>query len=260
VTYCAELVERMTQDAARTASRATAEELIEVMAHDMNNYLTPLGGWLSVIRQRAGESSDKRYIVPADAAHKGFTRLRALVDDLLDVRRLQYELLALNLQPVDTVGIVQEVIGALQTSELRVLLQVQAPHNYLIQADPVRLRQVLENLLSNALKYSPASEVVDVCIAREESQGTELYQEYITISVADNGPGIAPEIMPTLFTRYAHGPDSTGLGLGLYLARSIATAHGGSLTAGSSPSGGAMFTLSLPVLPEQANATPAAED
>jgi signal transduction histidine kinase len=72
--------------------------------------------------------------------------------------------------------------------------------------------------------------------------------KWAIIDVCDEGPGISPELMPRLFTRFASGPGSTGLGLGLYLARSIAEAHGGTLTASSAPGQGTTFKLSLPLL------------
>lgn len=252
VTHRAELVEKVTRESAQQASRETAEELLEVMAHDMNNYLTPLGGWIGVLAQRAHRDENKRYLSAADAALTSFNRLRELVTDLLDVRRLQYGLLSLSLETVDLVELVGGVTGSMQTSKLGILLQVEDNELY-VQADPSRIRQVLENLISNALKFTPPDEPVKVTLSREAGHGggggNHDGQEWATITVHDDGPGISQERMLTLFDRYSAGPESSGLGLGLYLARSIAEAHRGTLTVESNPGQGTTFRLSLRILP-----------
>lgn len=243
VTHRAELVQQITQETAQQASRATAEELIEVLAHDMNNYLTPLGGWIGVLRQRAHQEENELYIGPADAAYKSLTRLKKLVKDLLDIRRLQYGLFTLSRQPVDLIELVHEATMPLQTSKLRLLLQVETEDELRMHADPQRLQQLLENLISNALKYSPAEVPVNVTVAKE----IRMDREWATITIRDEGPGISEEQMPTLFNRYSAGPESTGLGLGLYLGKNIAEAHGGTLTADSTLGQGTSFCLSLPL-------------
>jgi signal transduction histidine kinase len=118
------------------------------------------------------------------------------------------------------------------------------PDELRVEADPDRLKQALENLIANALRHSPKGVPVDVELAGERRDDGA----WAVVSVKDEGPGIATELMPRLFTRFASGPDSTGLGLGLYLARSIAEAHGGALTVTSSPGQGTTFQLALPAL------------
>jgi two-component system, OmpR family, sensor kinase len=251
VTHRAELVETTTEDAARQASRSTAEELIEVLAHDINNYLTPLGGWLDLLVQRASQEQNNTYLVPAQAAYRGVTRLRRLVNDLLDVRRLQYGLMALSLQPVDLVELVHEAAGTMQTSRHRIILEIQDTGNrtaFYVQADPARIGQVLDNLISNALKFSPEGMPVTVTLSTQIGDDGQ----WAALTVSDRGPGIPEERQSTLFTRYSAGPESTGLGLGLYLAHSIAEAHGGSLTVKSAPGAGAEFTLRLPLIDPRA--------
>jgi two-component system, OmpR family, sensor kinase len=108
--------------------------------------------------------------------------------------------------------------------------------------DPDRIRQALENLLANAVKHSPAGGAVSLQVATLARGGDQA----AVITVADEGPGIPPELLPRLFERFAAGPGSTGLGLGLYLASRIAAAHGGTLTVDSAPGHGARFALSLP--------------
>ena len=110
-----------------------------------------------------------------------------------------------------------------------------------VRGDPERLRQVIGNLIDNAVKYSPAGEPVKVKVAPLPS--------VVTLSVSDRGPGIARDDQRLIFEKFgrAGGPGSKpGTGLGLYIARSIAEAHGGTLEVSSAPGRGATFTLKLP--------------
>jgi signal transduction histidine kinase len=168
-----------------------------------------------------------------------------MINDMLDVGRLDQGLFHLSRQPVDLVALAQETTGAMQSGKLSIVLR--APDELPAQADPRRIRQALENLVSNALKYSPAGAPIEVTIQEEKRQEGDVERVWAVISVHDQGPGIPAEMRPSLFTRFASGPNSTGLGLGLYLARSIAEAHGGTLTVDSSPGQGTTFYLALPV-------------
>src|SRR5207248_7179487 len=103
---------------------------------------------------------------------------------------------------------------------------VVAPDELKVEGDPARIRQAIENLLANALKHSPDGVPVEIEVAREKREDGA----WAVISVKDGGPGIPSDLRPRLFTRFASGPNSTGLGLGLYLAHNIARAHGGALT------------------------------
>jgi two-component system, OmpR family, sensor kinase len=106
----------------------------------------------------------------------------------------------------------------------------------------------VENLLSNAIQHSPEDVPVALTLRRE----THERREWAVIHVHDRGPGIPPEALPTVFNRFEKGHNSGGLGLGLYLARGIAEAHGGTLLVESEPSQGSSFYLSLPLAPGSA--------
>jgi signal transduction histidine kinase len=105
------------------------------------------------------------------------------------------------------------------------------------------LRQALENLLSNAVKHSPRGGRVEISVRERPPE----HPDVVAITVRDEGPGIAPELMPRLFQRFMASGPGGGIGLGLYMAREIALAHGGTLTAASEPGAGAAFTLTLPI-------------
>jgi two-component system OmpR family sensor kinase len=240
IIHRAELVERIALEAAEQGRRSAAVELITVLAHDLGNYLTPLKGRLDLMQRRAQREGRERDMESIDAASASVRRIRRLVDDLLDAGRLEQGLFSLSLQPVDCCALVQDTATVLRTQESDI--ELRALDEILIQADSDRLRQALENIVSNALEHSPAGVPVGISVRRDEREDGV----WAVFSVHDEGPGIAPEIMPTLFDRFMKGLKSSGLGLGLYLARGIALAHGGTLTASSAPGEGTTFYLSVP--------------
>jgi two-component system OmpR family sensor kinase len=242
ITHRAELTERIAQEAAVQARQVVADELVMVLAHDLRNYITPLLGRLSLLSMRANREGRELDIEDADAATRGVRRLHALVTDLLDVARLDQGIFALSPQPMNLVTLLQETVGIVHTGKLDTILR--APDELRVEADPQRIKQALENLIANALRHSPKGVPIVIDVAREKRDDGK----WAIIDICDEGSGIAPDLMPRLFTRFASGPGSTGLGLGLYLARSIAEAHGGTLTATSTPGKGTTFKLSLPLL------------
>ncbi|HEX9988618.1 MAG TPA: GAF domain-containing sensor histidine kinase [Chloroflexia bacterium] len=242
ITHRAELTERIAQEAAVQARQVIADELVMVLAHDLRNYITPILGRLSLISTRAHREGREPDIEDAEAATRSVRRLNTLVTDLLDVARLDQGIFALSRQPMDLVPLLRETVGVVHTGKLDTILR--APDELRVDADPQRIKQALENLIANALRHSPKGVPIVIDVASEKRDDGK----WATIDVCDEGQGIAPELMPRLFTRFAPGPGSTGLGLGLYLARSIAEAHGGTLTATSTPGQGTTFKLSLPML------------
>jgi signal transduction histidine kinase len=116
-----------------------------------------------------------------------------------------------------------------------VRVETQAAH---LDADPARIRQALANLVSNALRHSARGGLVEVVLERSPNP--------TVLSVRDDGPGIAPELLPRVFERFVRGPESVGSGLGLPIVADIAAAHGGSATIESPPGGGTTVRLLLP--------------
>src|SRR5438105_12490525 len=148
-----QLTERTAREYPAQAHRA-AQELITVLAHELNRPLTPLVGYLRMIRQRAqqeGRRDDVRY---AEQASLAASRLQQLISDLLDVSGLEEGLLTLSLVPVDLSSLVQRTTEVLRTPGSAIV--VRAPATLAVQADPERLQEALENLIGNALAHSPA--------------------------------------------------------------------------------------------------------
>jgi len=218
---------------------------VTVLAHDLNNHLTPLQGRVELLRRRAVRDDRPQDLPDIMALRDAVIRLNSLVTDLLDVGRLEQSLFEMDRQPLDMATLLQETVRLLETPETPIELRLGAEPLALVLADPARIRQALENLLANATKHSPKGVAVTVeleTVQREEGPRA-------VIAVHDTGPGVPAEIVPRLFSQFAAGPGSSGLGLGLYMARNIAEAHGGTLTYDPPAQGGATFRLELPLTP-----------
>ena len=134
----------------------------------------------------------------------------------------------------------------------RTPIEVHGDPHVIVQADPTRLRQVIENLLENALQHTRPGTLISVSVDIEpkdetDSEGATVL-EWGRLVIQDHGPGIPPAVLPRLFERYVKGQHSLGIGLGLYVSNRIVEAHGGTLTAESVPGQGARFTMRLPLL------------
>jgi signal transduction histidine kinase len=159
---------------------------------------------------------------------------------MLDVARLDQGVFAVDLAPLDLVALIGEVVATMSTPDRPV--ELRAAEEVIVAADAARVRQCVENLLANAVQHAPSGTAVKVTVSVEDYLG----QSWATILVSDEGPGIAPELLPRLFERFARSSSSAGLGIGLYLAREIAEAHRGTLEVTSSPGAGTQFRLSIP--------------
>jgi signal transduction histidine kinase len=193
-----------------------------------------------MIRRRAEREASDKSLRDATEAARELRFLDRMIGELLDMTRLERGLFAIDRQPTDLVSLAQEAAAGLDNGE--VLIGVDAPAQLVAAIDPSRYRQALDNLLANAVRYAPEGTSVQVMLRSE----TRAARRWAILTVRDEGPGIAPEVLRRLFTRFTSA-GSTGLGLGLYLAREIATAHGGTLTVESQLGEGAQFTLAVPV-------------
>ena len=172
-------------------------------------------------------------------------RIVDLVNQLLDVSRLETQRLQLNLEPVDLVALAQEAVERLQTTTDRHTLRLRAPEAPLwVEGDAMRLAQVLGNLITNAIKYSPNGGPVEITLESHEGRGW--------VSVRDWGVGIAPEDQAHLFRRFYRGSRRAGgtlggMGLGLYISREIIQRHRGDIVFHSQPGQGTTFLFWLPL-------------
>jgi two-component system OmpR family sensor kinase len=239
----AELSADIARRAHQEGRRAAAEELVTVLAHDLRNLIAPVSIALTVLKQRAARDGRAPDVRDATRAERALARIWGLISDILDVARIDRGLLQIDPRPVDLVQLVKETAAALSQAEHPVEVEVEGTDPVIVAADAARLRQCLENLVSNAIEHSPPRGEVTITVGREQHDGTEG----VRVEVVDRGPGIPPEMLPVIFERFVSGKHRRGgLGLGLYLARGIATSHGGDLAARSQPGKGACFSLRLP--------------
>jgi two-component system, OmpR family, sensor kinase len=244
IVHRAELVEEIARNAAEAGRRAAAEELVTVIAHDFRNLLSPIAARLTLLETRArrdGRDADAR---DSEGATRALKRLSAMISDILDVARIDQGLFQLDAQPADLCALAAEAAAMLSTPDHPI--SVKGTGEVLAPVDAARVRQLLENVLANAIDHSPARSPVTVLIREERGDDGSWGR----VDVLDEGPGIPPDLLTRLFDRFATGRPSSGLGLGLFLSRQIARAHGGTLEAERSAERGAHFILRLPSLRE----------
>ena len=244
IAHRAELAEEMRRNSIEQSRRATADELVAVVAHDLRNYLAPIELRLQTLRLLAmRDSPSEPLLTELERIFNSMRQLRALVSDLLDVARLDHGLFRIEPGLIDIVDLVQESGRTLETPHTSIKVRVQSMGRILVVADGARIRQCIDNLISNAVEKSPEGGAVTVTIATE----TTYDGERVVIQVIDEGPGVSPEILPRIFERHTTTKSQGGgLGLGLFLARRIAELHGGSVSVESKLGQGARFMLSLP--------------
>lgn len=234
-----ELLERSAQAAASQVKQRTAEELITTLAHDLGNYLAPLSGRLELALRRAEREGRERDQRDLGAARETLAQLERLINNLLDVGRLTHNRLELAPELTDLALLAAETAALFGSEQQPIALR--AAEEVCVMIDRERMRQVLGNLCSNALKHCPPGTPIAIeAAARPDG-------EWALLTVRDAGPGIAPELLPTLFNRFVLGANSSGLGLGLSIAHGIVAAHGGSLTVESALGQGSAFHILLPL-------------
>jgi len=223
----------------RRAAERMQQDFIAMVAHDLKNPLTTLKGNAQLMQRRNSFSERGVATIVAQA-----NRLERLIDDLRDVARLDAQMIALDRTPVDLVALVRRRADEVQTLTQTHDLSVQAPESSVVgEWDTDRLDQVVDNLLMNAIKYTPNGGEIRVCI---EDRGVEAY-----VSIHDRGIGVPPEARARLFDRFYRAESGVaankkGLGLGLYISKALVEAHGGRIGVESAPGEGSTFFFTLP--------------
>jgi signal transduction histidine kinase/FixJ family two-component response regulator len=220
------------------------DELMSVLSHDLRNLLNTIGVNAARLRQNVVATEQETVELLDRAARK----MRQLIDDILDVSRIEGRGLAVELHPREAASLVSDAIDmASSTARAKgIELESHVPADLRVLCDPTRIFQVLVNLLDNAVKFTPEGGRVAVAV---EPEGGD-----VRFSVSDSGPGIGEEEKEHIFDRFWHGKRQgrAGAGLGLTIAKGIVEGHGGRLTVESELGRGSTFRFTLPMpLPER---------
>ncbi|MBJ7313744.1 PAS domain S-box protein [Rugamonas sp. CCM 8940] len=229
------------------------DEFLATLSHELRTPLTAILGWAQVLRRGSRDQAD---------LHRGLQTIERnaraqaqLIEDLLDMSRITSGKVLLDMRPLSPLGVLEAAIETVRpTADAKGISIGQrfAPRVGLVMADPNRLQQILWNLLSNALKFTPRDGAVHIAMGEADGQ--------VEITVADSGIGIAAAFLPHVFERFRQADSSTtrqhgGLGLGLSIVKHLAEQHGGTVAAASAGAGrGASFTLRLPLAARHAGA------
>jgi signal transduction histidine kinase len=220
-----------------------ATAIVALAAHELKNALGGIGVALARCEQRlqVGKAVKAEDLAVARAEVR---RLSALVNDLLDGARVDMGDVHVHKAPMDVSSLVLEVVEMFRAARGREVTLEVPGRPLQVDADGERLRGVLINYLENAHKYAPPPATVSLSVTEGPLPGR------VRIAVRDTGPGIQPEDKAHLFRRYFRAPGvarrTQGLGLGLYLCRAIAEAHGGAVGVESTPGAGATFWIEIP--------------
>jgi two-component system sensor histidine kinase KdpD len=239
---------------AYAAERETVEELrrlsalradfVSLVSHELRSPMAAVIGAARTLQERWRELSPEQRASFLALISDETARLATLIGDVLDTSRIEAGTFTYSFSDVDLADLVRETVAAMSLGQDEVSVVAQAPDTVpAVRADRERLKQVLMNLVENAVKYSPAGGEVDVRAWADNG--------LVLVAVEDQGPGIPREQQGLIFEKFGRanvGGGKPGSGLGLFIARSIAEAHGGSLMVRSAPGQGSTFTLELPLV------------
>ncbi|HEY3321340.1 MAG TPA: ATP-binding protein [Planctomycetota bacterium] len=249
-----DITERKLNEAALRRARADAErasqmkdEFLAVLSHELRTPLTTVYGWVRMLQsKRLDEANSQKGLEVIERNLKTQTHL---IEDLLDVSRIIAGKMNIQQQALDfaaiAAGVVESFRPVAETKKVALRFSGCA-HPLPLSGDSARLQQMVWNLVSNAVKFTPSGGRVDVCTSAASGQAL--------LVISDTGRGISPEFLPLIFNRFSQESSSSsrqysGLGLGLAIVRHIVELHGGSVTAQSEGEGkGATFSISLPLL------------
>ena len=228
------------RDLSERTMRLSLERLMAAAGHELKTPVAALHGYLQLVDRYLEHKDPNQARAYLTRALIQTRKAGDLVERLFDVSRIQAGRLELVARPIDLVSVVNDAIAVAETLPKAPPINMEPTRGAItVRADAGRLEQVFVNLLANAIEHA-ATSTIDVSVRRSGS--------FATVEVRDHGPGIPSDVLPQLFQPYAligHKP-SAGLGLGLYLAREIVTAHGGTIDAASSLGEGTVMVVRLP--------------
>jgi PAS domain S-box-containing protein len=243
----ADITQRKEAEALLREADRRKDEFLATLAHELRNPLAPITNAIQIMRLTNDPSAHE---TARDIVERQLGQMVHLVDDLLDVSRISMGKVELRREPTDLLGVVQTAIETsrplIDSGRHRLTVRLSTPGAVRVHGDPMRLSQIVANLLNNAAKYTPEEGRIEVAL---EVDGAEAI-----VSVQDSGIGISEEMLPRVFDMFAQ-VDRTlersqgGLGIGLALVRKLVELHGGSVQAHSDGDGqGSRFVVRLPLI------------
>ncbi len=224
---------------------------LSIASHELRTPVTMIKGYAQVLRRRAEQGGDTGLLRPLEVVNRQVDRMAALIDDLLEVSRIESGRLEFEQAPFDLGDALREVVDEVAMATPGFALRVdERVKDLWVRGDWVRIQRVVTNLLTNAVKYSGERKEVDIALGREGDRAV--------VSVTDYGIGIPREQQHQVFELYFRASNVSsghygGLGLGLYISKTIVERHGGEMWVESRETGGSIFRFSLPLLYEGAD-------
>ena len=226
------------------ASAGDAIGIISAVGHELRSPLTSIRGYTSLLMNRWDRLGDDDKLMMIGQISHDAERVTRLINELLDISRLETGHLNLTPGPTDLADLARSVVASVAVGAAELDVTLAFPDDLpTVTADPDKLEQVLTNLVENAAKYgSPVGLVIS---------GSLVDDNRVSVTVTDQGNGIEPGDLDLVFERWFQRDQGrpTGTGLGLWISRGLVEAHGGTLTVESPPGQGAAFTFTIPIEP-----------
>ena len=223
-------------------------DFVSMAAHELRTPLTSIRGYLSVFMEENSKLLNAEQNMLLGRINTASQQLMALIENLLSVSKIERGIFGVQTQPLDWVADVKEAVEMFKdrAEEKKQTLEFLPPMTTIpaIQADKLRINEVLSNLLANAIAYTPEKGKITVSV--------EANEDSVTTHIQDNGVGIPPEAIPNLFTKFFRisgklEQGSKGTGLGLYISKSVVDMHHGKIWVDSKLGQGSTFSFSLPI-------------
>jgi two-component system, OmpR family, sensor histidine kinase VicK len=235
-------------------------EFINVAAHELRTPIQPILSLSQVLQSKIKDTKQRELL---DAIVRNAKRLQRLTNNILDVSKIESHSLNLNKEQFELSNVISNCISDIEDQDEKVrngkleLFYEPSKQDIFVEADRVRISQVISNLLNNAVKFTEDGAVSIDVVVKENNNNGNNNGNIIIVSVKDSGEGIDPEILPKLFTKFATNSEK-GTGLGLFICKSIVEAHGGRVWTQSNNTGGerrtgATFCFSLPITDKSMN-------
>ena len=217
------------------------DEFIGLASHELKTPLTSISGYLQILGKMVTDEKARLFV---GKARQQVKKLSALVSDLLDVSKIEAGKLRLSVEQFDIGQVLKDAIELLSYGNNNYAISLETDLNeLLVTGDPHRVEQVIVNLLTNAIRYSPGADRIIIYLSREQHE--------VKVGIRDFGVGIAPKELKDIFSRFYRvddaNPNISGLGIGLYLSHEIVTRHNGRIWAESEPGVGSTFWFTLPM-------------